>query len=888
MPLSTVGFGAWNTTDTIPSHNTLKELGPENVAIASLLLVVNGLVSLYFGLGLEISILVSAFRCVVQLTILGYVLKPVFDNDHPIFVLSLSVLLVLIAVVEIVWGRTPYRHQFMFVSVFLSILASTFTTGFIGNAYAIRAEPWFAAQQFIPTLGMVLGNSMSSVAVGLSSVMTQLIDQKDRIEIYLSFGASRWEAARPVCVEAIKLALLPALNSMSIMGLVSIPGMMTGQILGGSSVQNAVYYQQVITFMISASCCVATVTSVIASVFVVFDDKARLRIDRVVKNQRKKIHYGKLISSYISRSTLWISGRPTVPQQPAPEREPLLAARLEPASAGALRLCHICGITYPKASLPAHQKSCIRRSFGVSQLARSMVTLSTEDGPFYPCTNCMSQIPQYKLASHLRTCKGVSSSRPSATDLFNTTLYNGISTGGNKHPPPASAPVMRSSKRLDKSFGDDSGSRATEGRTDMELARFNHREEEIHQQNRSRHSALNHQQGEMVHHGHSSPYGPTISKAKSAGHLHPQSIRARDSPDSHYHTAMDNGDVVVDPYRPAIQPHMQHSCFMPALRSNHSEASITMSDSTYRSGSHSGNMRVVPKRNLREIPVTSTLSLIQGDRSTTDTALHNIPAQTEGYGGSGGSLPSHQNLMQTRSNRLVTSPRTNSQNYSTDSDGMYNGHHSSLSISQNDQIDHPQLVMGSKGSGEFVNGEVIEEYNTTPRELEKHIAACSKAHKTRKVFDMTGARVKGTDLEKYSVKQRGQKVIESSEKKLAKKSNWRIKHKAFVQMVRSAREPPGSNNSADGGANQEKLDPNPHYVGCPSCHRRFNEDSAARHIPLCKEKEALMNRKTQSQAAGGRNAASGGPAGVSREDMLKRRTAYKPPTPKAPKSISKK
>jgi ABC-type iron transport system FetAB permease component len=86
---------------------------------------------------------------------------------------------------------------------------------------------------------------VSGIAVGLSSTLTALAESKEKIEMYLSFGATRWEASRPVFVDSIRLALLPTINSMSIMGLVSIPGMMTGQILGGAKIEDAVRYQQV-------------------------------------------------------------------------------------------------------------------------------------------------------------------------------------------------------------------------------------------------------------------------------------------------------------------------------------------------------------------------------------------------------------------------------------------------------------------------------------------------------------------------------------------------------------------------------------------------------------------------------------------------------------------
>ncbi|KAI9197377.1 uncharacterized protein BJ171DRAFT_520104 [Polychytrium aggregatum] len=260
----------------------------KNVAIASTLLFVNGLISLWFGLGLERTLLVSALRCIVQLTIMGYVLEPIFSNDGPLFVFPFAFLLMFVSAIEIVYNKSKFRHDWMFGSVLFSMVLSTGMVNYIGNAYAIGAAPWFGAREFIPTLGMLLGNSMAGVAVGLNSTMSQLTDKKERIEMYLAFGATTWEAARPVAIEAIKLALLPTLNAMSVMGLISIPGMMTGQILGGTPIADAVRYQQIIMFMIVASCSIATVVTVLVCIYVTFDQKSRLLVDRIKKVERKR------------------------------------------------------------------------------------------------------------------------------------------------------------------------------------------------------------------------------------------------------------------------------------------------------------------------------------------------------------------------------------------------------------------------------------------------------------------------------------------------------------------------------------------------------------------------------------------------------------------------
>lgn len=117
---------------------------------------------------------------------------------------------------------------------------------------------------FIPTVGLLLGITSGAMTVGLSTCLTKIGSQKEQIETYLSFGANRWEAGRTVAIEAIRLAMLPSINQMSVIGLITIPGAMTGQILGGAPIMNAVRYQQIVTFMVSAT----TSLGVLSVVFV--------------------------------------------------------------------------------------------------------------------------------------------------------------------------------------------------------------------------------------------------------------------------------------------------------------------------------------------------------------------------------------------------------------------------------------------------------------------------------------------------------------------------------------------------------------------------------------------------------------------------------------------
>ncbi|CAI2193313.1 14789_t:CDS:10 [Funneliformis geosporum] len=252
-----------------------------HVGIASMFILINGVISIWLGLHLEASLFVSSVRCVVQLTLMGLVLEDVFKAENPFIVLAMIFILVFLGANEIVLNKSKRRHSGMFISVLLSLGLSTMVVGIIGSRYALNQEEFWDPQIFIPTMGMLLGNGMSAIAVGTSYALNQFSEQKEKLEMYLSFGASRWEAGRPVAVEAIRLAMLPTINSMSIIGLISIPGMMTGQIIGGAPIMVAVKYQQIIMFMISASTALGVLSSIVVCVFSCIDSSHRLRTERI-------------------------------------------------------------------------------------------------------------------------------------------------------------------------------------------------------------------------------------------------------------------------------------------------------------------------------------------------------------------------------------------------------------------------------------------------------------------------------------------------------------------------------------------------------------------------------------------------------------------------------
>ncbi|KAJ1829383.1 hypothetical protein LPJ56_000398 [Coemansia sp. RSA 2599] len=232
-------------------------------------------------LHLEKQILVAGTRCFVQLTVLGLLLKRVFATNNPLIVLGITVVLGGLAALEVSEWKAKRTVKGMFWIALFSICGSSLSVGLVGAAFAMNFDPPLTASKFIPTMGMVYGNTMVGAALGMESVLSLVDARRDTVEAMLCFGASRWEALRPIVVEAARTAMIPSITAVSITGLISIPGMMSGQILGGADVMDAARYQQVIMFMIAASVALGVVSASVAVAFAVVDSKPMLRTEKI-------------------------------------------------------------------------------------------------------------------------------------------------------------------------------------------------------------------------------------------------------------------------------------------------------------------------------------------------------------------------------------------------------------------------------------------------------------------------------------------------------------------------------------------------------------------------------------------------------------------------------
>ena len=129
----------------------------------------------------------------------------------------------------------------------------------------VPARPWYSPQYAIPLLGMILGNTLNGISLGLDRLGGELSARRGQVETLLALGATRWEAARQPAQQAVRTGMIPLINSMMVVGIVSLPGMMTGQLLVGVNPLQAVRYQIVIMFLIASGTALGTVGVVLLS-----------------------------------------------------------------------------------------------------------------------------------------------------------------------------------------------------------------------------------------------------------------------------------------------------------------------------------------------------------------------------------------------------------------------------------------------------------------------------------------------------------------------------------------------------------------------------------------------------------------------------------------------
>ena len=257
-------------------------LGPLDLVIAAGMVLAAAGLSFWQQLAISKRLLIAAARTVLQLLLIGLVLKWLFAHQALYWVLAWGFVIVLVA------GREAIvRQQYRFtggwsykLSTF-SIFVSSFSVSFFVLLAVIQQTPWYLPQYAIPLLSMVIGNTMTAVALALDQLTTQAWQQRAVIENRLALGETAWQAISDIRRNSIRVGMIPIINAMATAGLVNLPGMMTGQILSGVSPLEAVKYQILIMFMISTAAAIGSIIAVGFGAQHIFDARQRLRADRL-------------------------------------------------------------------------------------------------------------------------------------------------------------------------------------------------------------------------------------------------------------------------------------------------------------------------------------------------------------------------------------------------------------------------------------------------------------------------------------------------------------------------------------------------------------------------------------------------------------------------------
>jgi len=223
--------------------NGIIDLGILQVAAAYIFIVILMVILKVKGIAREKEVLIASIRMTLQLILVGYVLVYLFESMNPFLTILVLLIMESFAIYNIYQRSNHPLNKSLKQVVALSMILGTLTSLLFFLFVVIQISPWYDPQYFIPIAGMLIGNSMTGISLGVNRLLEGMLERKFLVESALMLGATPKQAAKEVVDSAFDSAILPTINSMMGMGIVFLPGMMTGQILSGVSPTTAIAYQ---------------------------------------------------------------------------------------------------------------------------------------------------------------------------------------------------------------------------------------------------------------------------------------------------------------------------------------------------------------------------------------------------------------------------------------------------------------------------------------------------------------------------------------------------------------------------------------------------------------------------------------------------------------------
>ena len=261
---------------------TFIHLGFSDLLFAAILIIANGILSITLHLRIEKQLLIATIRMVVQLILIGLVFNILFQLVSLFWTSVAALVMVLFAGQEIMARQERRLAGFWAYGLGTScMLTSAALVTTFALLTQLRPTPWFNPQYSLPILGMILGNTMTGISLGLDTLSSRLVRDRFAVESLLALGKTRQEATLPIVRSALRSAMLPVINMMAATGVVALPGMMTGQIVSGVAPMEAVKYQILIMFLIAGGTGFGSVAAIIGGTYRLTDHRHRLRLDRL-------------------------------------------------------------------------------------------------------------------------------------------------------------------------------------------------------------------------------------------------------------------------------------------------------------------------------------------------------------------------------------------------------------------------------------------------------------------------------------------------------------------------------------------------------------------------------------------------------------------------------
>lgn len=257
-------------------------LGPAELTLAALLVMASALLAWVLRLGISASLLIAGTRMVIQLLLVGLILKTVFERVELIWIALIALVMLLVAGYEVTARqKRPMAGLWSMAVGVGAMFLSSFAVAVLTLTVILGPSPWYTPQYAIPLLGMLLGNTMTGVALSLDRLTQTLWDRRTMVEAQLMLGHPWRDAVADIRRDCMRAGMIPTLNAMAAAGVVSLPGMMTGQILAGAPPVEAVKYQILIMCLIMGATAVGTALAVQVACRRLFDARERLRLDRL-------------------------------------------------------------------------------------------------------------------------------------------------------------------------------------------------------------------------------------------------------------------------------------------------------------------------------------------------------------------------------------------------------------------------------------------------------------------------------------------------------------------------------------------------------------------------------------------------------------------------------